>query len=554
METKKYAIGVDYGTNSVRAVIIDISDGEEIASYVYNYEKGKDGIILDSKNHNVARQHPVDYIQGLETCIKKVLNRANKNRKFDIVGIGVDTTGSTPLPVDREGVPLGLKKEFRNNRNALAWLWKDHSGYGEAEEITELAKKEYPQYVNKCGGIYSSEWFFSKILHCLRADPVVFDAAYSWVELCDFIPALLSGNIKPENIKRGICAAGHKAMFNKEYGGLPSKEFLAKLNPKLADLRDRLYANAYPAGIKAGNISKKYAKMFGLSEDTAISVGAFDAHMGAVGAGIAPGSMVKIIGTSTCDMAVAPKTETITDIPGLCGIVDGSILPGYWGLEAGQSAVGDILYWFVDNFVRGKEYGKDPHKFLSKKAGELSPGETGLLTIDWHNGNRTVLVDQRLTGLTVGFTLGTKPEHIYRSIIEGTAFGAKIIISRFEKYGVKINDLICTGGIADKNPVFMQVYADVLDRELKVAKSNQTCALGAAIFGIIAAGREKSGYEKIEDIQKKICGIKKVYTPGRENVSKYKDIFGLYKQLHDTFGTKKQEYNLFNVMKELLKK
>ena len=551
----KYSIGLDYGTNSVRAVIVDISNGEEIASYVYNYTKGKNGIILDPKNHNVARQHPYDYIKGLEICILGVLKQVKNKRKFDpnnIIGIGIDTTGSTPIPVDKEGVPLAFQKEFKNNINALAWLWKDHSSHLEAAEITELAYNEYPQYILKCGGTYSSEWFFSKILHCLRVDKKVFDAAYSWVELADYIPAVLTGNTDPLTIKRSICAAGHKAMYNEQYGGLPSKEFLSKLDPKLGELIDRLYTKAEPSNVKAGNISSEYAKKFGLSKDVSIAVGAFDAHMGAVGAGIKPSTLVKIIGTSTCDMMVVPKTDKLENIPGLCGIVDSSILPGYWGLEAGQSAVGDILYWFVDYIVQ-KSSGQDPHKTLTAKASKLKPGETGLLTIDWHNGNRTILVDPQLTGLTVGFTLGTKPEHIYRSIIEATAFGAKVIIDRFQEYGVKVNEVIGCGGIAEKNPLFMQIYSDVLGVEIKISRSSQTCALGAAIFGAVCAGKEKSGYENVEQAQEKMCGIKKVYKPIKQNHIIYQKIFKLYRQLHDIFGTQTYSSNLFHVMKDLLK-
>jgi len=492
----------------------------------------------------------------MEYCLANVIKAAQKNKKFkreNIIGIGVDTTGSTPIPVDKNCVPLSFAKEFKNNINAQAWLWKDHSGFEEAGLITELAGKEWPQYLVKCGGTYSSEWFFSKILHCLNVDSKVFNAAYSWVELADYIPAVLTGAASPAQIKRSICAAGHKAMFNEKYGGLPEKSFLAKLNPELAELRDRLYSKAYPSDVKAGNISPEYAKKFGLPAGVSVSVGAFDAHMGAVGAGIKPGSLVKIIGTSTCDMAVSPKSEQLQDIPGLCGIVDSSILPGYWGLEAGQSAVGDILYWFVDNFAGKKVFGNDPHKVLTEKAGKLQPGETGLLTLDWHNGNRTVLVDSRLTGLTVGFTLGTKPEHVYRSLIESTAFGAKVIIDRFREYGVKIDEVINCGGIAEKNALFMQIYSDVLGIEMKISKSSQTCALGAAIFGAVCAGKEISGFENVEQAQNKIAGIKKVYKPNKQNHIKYRELFKLYKQLHDNFGLKNRPENMSNIMKDLLR-
>ncbi|MDD5687691.1 MAG: ribulokinase [Elusimicrobia bacterium] len=560
--SKKYTIGVDYGTNSVRAVIVDIGNGEEIGSCIFNYEKGIDGIILDTKNPNVARQHPVDYVKGLEISIKGVLKSTGKIKGFNkenIIGIGVDTTGSTPIPVDELGQPIAFSKEFKSNINAMAWLWKDHSGYAEAEEITKLAKERNEPYLSKCGNVYSSEWFWSKILHCSRVAPAVFDAAYSWVEFADYIPGLLIGRQKPTELMRSVCAAGHKAMYNSQWGGLPSKEFLGVLNPKLSELRNRLYTKAYPAGVKAGTISSHYAKEFGLREDVAISVGAFDAHMGAVGAGIKPGTLTKIIGTSTCDMMVAPNTEKLADIPGLCGIVDGSIIPGYFGLEAGQSAVGDIFNWFVKNYV-SREYFKvsskktDLHQIVTNKASKLFPGESGLIALDWNNGNRTVLVDAKLSGLLIGQTLHTKPEEIYRALIEATAFGARIIIDRFEEYGVKVKEVVNCGGIAEKNPLLMQIYADVFNRPMKISRSSQTCALGASIFGSVAAGREKGGYDTVEEAQAVMCGLKSVeYQPNLENHKIYRELFGLYKQLHDIFGTKEFSSNLYHVMKTLLK-
>jgi len=547
---KKYSIGLDFGTNSVRALVVDISNGEELSNYVFNYEKGDNGVILDRNNPLVARQHPIDYLKGLEVSIIGALEQADKVKGFkrsDVIGIGIDTTGSTPLPVDEKGIPLALRKEFKNNINALAWLWKDHSSYKEAQEITELAKKKGEPYLNKCGGVYSSEWFFSKILHCLRIDSKVFNSAYSWVELADFIPAVLTGKQNPIEIKRSICAAGHKAMFNPKWGGLPSKEFLKHLDKRLAQLRDRLYEKAYTSDIKAGNLSNIYAKKFGLSEDVVVSVGAFDAHMGAVGAGIKPNTLVKIIGTSTCDMMVVPNSEKLADIPGLCGIVDGSIIPGYFGLEAGQSAVGDIFNWFT-------RFSSMSHEILTKKAAELKPGETGLLALDWNNGNRTVLVDAELSGLLIGQTLHTRPEEVYRTLIEATAFGARVIIDRFEEYGVKVKEIINCGGIAEKNPLLMQIYADVLNKPMKVSKSSQTCALGAAIFGAVAAGKGKGGFDKVEDAQRVICKLKDtVYKPNLRNNKIYEKIFKLYKELHDVFGTKNYKKNLYHVMKELIK-
>ncbi len=543
-----YTIGLDYGTNSVRCVIVDIADGREVGTAVYSYPTGQAGIMLDKNDHNLARQNPADYIKGIEVTIKKAVNQAKKTvKKFKpdaIIGIGVDTTGSTPLPVDKHGTPLGMLPEFRKNKNAQAWLWKDHTGHAEAAEITELAEKEHPEYLAKCGRVYSSEWFFSKILHCLRTDPKVFDAAYSWVECCDYIPAVLTGTHRPEAIKRSRCAAGHKAMFNADWGGLPAKDFLAKLDPKLGELRDRLYDKTYTVETEAGKLTEQWAKKLGLKEGISVAVGAFDAHLGAVGSGIAPGKLVKIIGTSTCDILVAEAGKQLLDIPGICGIVDGSILPGYFGLEAGQSAVGDLFNWFIYHIrPGGKSAGS--HESLAKKAAKLRPGQSGLLALDWNNGNRTILVDQRLTGLLLGQTLHTRPEEIYRALIEATAFGALTIINRFEEYGVKVNEVINCGGIAEKSPLLMQIYADVTGREMKVSRSAQSCALGAVIAAAVTAG----GHKSFAGAQAAMCGIKKTtYKPKPEKHAIYKKLYTLYKQLHDAFGSAAQA----NVMKELL--
>ena len=543
-----YTIGLDYGTNSVRCVIVDIADGKEIGTAVYEYPTGQAGIILDKNDHNLARQNPADYVKGIEVTIKKAVLQAKKTvKKFDagqIIGIGVDTTGSTPLPVNKNGTPLGMLPEFKKNKNAQAWLWKDHTGFAEAAEITELAKKEHPEYLAKCGQVYSSEWFFSKILHCLRTDPKVFDAAYSWVECCDYIPAVLTGTEKPEVMKRSRCAAGHKAMFNSDWGGLPAKDFLAKLDPKLGELRYRLYDKTYTVETEAGKLTQQWAKKLGLKAGISVAVGAFDAHLGAIGSGIGTGKLVKIIGTSTCDTLVTESGKQLADIPGICGIVDGSILPGYIGLEAGQSAVGDIFNWFV-NYIQPGGKAAGSHDALTKKAAKLKPGQSGLLALDWNNGNRTILVDQRLTGLLLGQTLHTKPEEIYRALIEATAFGALTIINRFEEYGVKVSEVINCGGIAEKSPLVMQIYADVTGREMKVSRSAQSCALGAAIAAAVTAG----GYKNFAEAQTAMCGIKKVtYKPIAENHAIYKRVYTLYKHIHDAFGSG----TMANVMKELL--
>ena len=409
MSDARYAIGLDYGTNSVRALIVDVRDGAEIATFVHEYRRGEAGIITDPSNPHVARQDPADYVEGLEVCVIGALKAAAEEPHFcpeRIIGIGVDTTGSTPLPLDREGTPLASLPQFAGNPNALAWLWKDHSSVDEAERITALAAAHRPQYLKKCGGTYSSEWFWSKIWHCLNTDPAVFDAAYTWVECCDYVPAVLVGDTHPEHIKHGVCAAGHKAMYACDHGGLPDAEFLALLDPKLADLRGRLYECAYDSSVVAGKLCLLWAEKLGLPAGIPVAVGAFDAHHGAVGAGVAEGTLVKIIGTSTCDITVTPPRETFPDVPGVCGIVDGSVLPGYFGVEAGQSAVGDIFNWFVSEVCEGDG---SLHEELTQKAAQLKPGESGLLALDWNNGNRTILVDARLTGLLLGADAAHQP-------------------------------------------------------------------------------------------------------------------------------------------------
>ncbi len=551
-----YTIGLDYGTNSVRALIVDIANGYELATAVHEYETGEAGIILNSADHNLARQNPADYLRGAVAVVKAAVSEAgNADKDFDasqVIGIGIDTTGSTPIPVDKNGTPLSMLAKFRGNPNACAWLWKDHTGHAEAAEITELAKKEHPEYLAKCGGIYSSEWFFSKVLHCLRTDPDVFDAAYSWVECCDYIPAVLTDTTKPDIIKRSRCAAGHKAIFNDKLGGLPSKDFLSRLDPKLGELRDRLYDKTYTIETTAGKLVEQWADKLGLPAGIPVAVGAFDAHLGAVGSGIAAGKLIKIIGTSTCDMLVAESDHELADIPGICGIVDGSILPGFFGLEAGQSAVGDIFNWFV-NYVQPGGESAGSHEALTEKAENLKPGQSGLLALDWNNGNRTVLVDQRLTGLLIGQTLHTRPEEIYRALIEATAFGALTIINRFEEYGVKVSEVINCGGIAEKNPLLMQIYADVTGREMKISRSAQSCALGACIAGAVVAGKESGGYDDFADAQAAMCGIKDVtYKPIPENNTVYQQLYALYMQLHDAFGLQDWSGKLANVMKDLL--
>jgi len=378
----------------------------------------------------------------------------------------------------------------------------------------------------------------------------VFAAAYAWVELADFVPGYITGHLDPLTVPRGVCAAGHKAMYNAEWGGLPSEEFLASLDPDLVEIRRRYAPEAVPSDQPAGGLSPEVASKVGLLPGIPVAVGAFDAHMGAVGAGIAPGTLVKIIGTSTCDMMVAPCDQPLVDVPGLCGIVPGSIIPGMYGLEAGQSAVGDIFNWFAAHLApRQYTAGKDPHAALTKEAQKLKPGESGLLALDWNNGNRTILVDPLLTGLVVGQTLHTTAPEVYRALVEATAFGALTIIKRFEEYGVAVREVVNCGGIAEKNPFVMQIYADVCNRPMKVSRSAQTCALGAAIFGAVVGG----AYRSTEEAQQRMTGVKaKVYRPSKAAAEAYAELYGLYRALHDSFGTQTGQGNLHQVMKQLI--
>jgi len=544
-----FTLGLDYGTNSVRALIVRSADGAEIASSVVMYPSGHDGILLDPKDHHVARQHPGDYLLSLQKSVRGALAAAKKVRGFRpdaIVGIGVDSTGSSPIPVDQKNRALTEQARWKNNLAAQCWLWKDHTSWQEAQEITQLALAERPQYVAKCGNTYSSEWFWSKILHCARTAPKVFAAAYSWVELCDWVPAVLAGVTDPLQVRRGVCAAGHKAFYAEEWGGLPDQGFLSKLDPRLGDLRARLYERAYDASASAGTLSAEWAKKLGLREGIPIAIGEFDVHYGAIGCGVQEGTLVKVIGTSTCDCCVVSAEKKIPDIPGICGIVRGSILPNYFGIEAGQSAVGDIFKWWVEGVCGGNE---KLHRALTEEASLQKPGEAGLIALDWNNGNRTILVDQTLSGLLLGQTLHTTQAEIYRALIEATAFGARAIIERIREYGVPIERVVCAGGIALKNPLLMQIYADVTGCVMQVAESSQACALGSAISAAVLAGAQPD----FATAQRRMTGLaKKQYRPDAKRRKVYDELYRLYRQVHDAFGGVTRTADLSRVMKDLL--
>ena len=551
----KYSIGFDFGTNSCRGILVNIFSGKEECDHVYKYKKGSSGVIISKQNSLLARQHPSEYTSALIECTKKIIFKGKKKINYfkstQIIGLGVDTTGSSPMPVDEKGYPLVFNKKYKNNLNALVWLWKDHTSFKEAEIITNIANKFFPDYLKNIGGRYSSEWFWSKILHLKNIDSKLFESIFSFVEVCDYIPALLSGNTNPLELKRSACAAGHKALYNEKWGGLPDIKFLKKLDPKLVSLKKRLYNKVYPPEEAAGYLSQSWAKKLGLKENIKIAMGGFDAHIGAVGANIQEGILVKVMGTSTCDIAIKSAKKKIKNIPGVCGIVKNSVLSNFLGIEAGQSAVGDIFSSYIKNNV-GEKYGKNfEEKFsnLESCASKIKPGEHGLLSLDWHNGNRTILVDTVLSGLLVGQNLQTKQHEIFKAMIEATAFGSLTIIDQIEKFGVSIKEIIAIGGLSKSN-IIMQTYSDITGRKINVLKSDQVCAVGSAV---LASCNNTEGYLDIKTAQKKMAvKVRKIYHPIKKNNKVYMRIYQLYSDLHDVFGRINSKKSLHHIMKELI--
>lgn len=547
--TGKFVIGIDYGTDSVRSVVVDTSNGEIVGTSVFEYPRWKKGLFCDPAI-NQFRQHPLDYIEGLEHSVKGALSRLSPEVVKNIVGITVDTTGSTPVAVDKEGVPLSLKPGFECNPDAMFVLWKDHTAVKEAAEINILAKTwggvDFTKFE---GGIYSSEWFWAKVLHVLRNSIEVRKSAWSWVEHCDWIPALLTGNTNPHELKRSRCAAGHKAMWHIDFNGLPDNGFLTKLDPLLSGLRERLYKETYTSIIEVGMLSEEWAVKLGLQANVRVGAGTFDAHSGAVGGEIKPYHLVKVMGTSTCDMIVAPMAEVGDNlVAGICGQVDGSIVPGMVGLEAGQSAFGDIYAWFsklllwpVTDIISGMNWLDDKTKTrlkeetadkmiaeLSKQAESLPLKETAIVALDWLNGRRTPDANQELKGAITGLSLGSDAPRIFKALVEATAFGSRMINERFISESIRIDGVIAIGGVAKKNPFVMQIVADVLNKPIKVASSDQTCAIGSAMAASVVAGVHKD----IPAAQKAMGGgFEKEYKPDPVQAKKYETLFKKYKEL-----------------------
>ncbi|MBQ4089388.1 MAG: ribulokinase [Clostridia bacterium] len=534
----KYTIGVDFGTLSARAVVIEVGTGKELASATLNYKHAVMDEYLPTGERlkpDWALEHPQDYLDCLGYTIPEAMKNAGVDAA-DVIGVGIDFTACTMVAVDKEGTPLCLKPEWEHNPHSWIKLWKHHAAQDEANRINAIAEERGETFLARYGGKTSSEWMFAKIWQVLNEAPEVYEATDRFMEAGDWVIMQLTG-VEARN----ACMAGYKALWSKAEG-YPSKDFFKALDPRLENVvEDKLTTNIYPIGAKAGEITEEAAKLTGLKVGTAVSVATVDAHVSIPATGsVEAGNMLMIMGTSTCDIMVSNEEHIV---PGMCGVVEDGVIPGLLGYEAGQSCVGDHFNWFVDTCVpeeyakEAAEKGMDLHQLLTEKAAQLKPGESGLLALDWWNGNRSVLVDVDLTGMMLGMTLTTKPEEMYRALIEATAYGTRIIMDTFEESDVKINNLLACGGIAKKNPFLMQIYADVLNREIKVVKSTQAPALGAAMFGAVAAGAERGGYDDIADAAREMGGVEdKMYQPIPENVEIYKKLYDEYKLLHDFFG------------------
>ena len=546
--TSKYVIGLDYGTDSVRSVIVDTINGVTVGTSVFEFPRWKKGLYCDPSS-NRFRQHPLDYTEGMEYVIKEALKGLSRDVIGNIVGITVDTTGSTPVAVDKDGVPLSLKPGFEDDPDAMFVLWKDHTAVKEAAEINELARSWGTDYTKFEGGVYSSEWFWAKILHVMRTNERVRKNAFSWVEHCDWIPALLTGNSDPLKIKRSRCAAGHKAMWHKDFNGLPEEKFLVRLDPILAGIRERLFTETFTCDVSVGDLSEEWADKLGLPAGVKVGAGAFDAHLGAIGGEIKPYQLIKVMGTSTCDMIVSPMNEVGDKlVAGICGQVDGSIIPGMLGLEAGQSAFGDIYAWFgkllmwpvteiisamswLDENAKERIRNETADRMiaeLSRQAESLANEETAIVALDWLNGRRTPYANQELKGAIAGLSLGSDAPRIFKSLVEATAFGSRMINDRFLSEGVRIDGVIAIGGVAKKNPFVMQIVADVLNMPIKVASADQTCALGSAMAASVMAGVHKDFPAALKAMG---GGFEKEYKPNPKRAKRYDELYNKYKKL-----------------------
>ncbi|MEH7095733.1 ribulokinase [Neobacillus vireti] len=550
----KYTIGVDYGTQSGRAVLVEVGTGREVATAVKPYTHGVMDEFLPNGTtkleHDWALQHPADYLEVLQVTIPEVLKNAQVTAD-DVIGLGIDFTACTVLPIDANGTPLCFKDEFINHPHSYVKLWKHHAAQDEANRLNDIAEERGEKFLQRYGGKISSEWLFPKVWQILNEAPEIYQAADQILEATDWVISELTGEIN-----RNSCTAGYKAIWHKQ-DGYPSNEFFKALDPRLEKVvEEKLSTNIVPIGSKAGEITKKAAKLTGLKPGTAVAVANVDAHVAVPAVGITePGKLLMIMGTSTCHILLGEEEKIV---PGMCGVVEDGVIPGYMGYEAGQSCVGDHFEWFTENCVpasyheEAKERGINIHQLLTEKASQLQVGESGLLALDWWNGNRSTLVDADLTGVLLGATLLTKPEEMYRALIEATAYGTRMIVETFRKNGVPVNEVYAAGGIAEKNAMMMQIYADVLSMDIKISASSQTPALGSAMFGAVAAGKERGGYDSITEAAKDMGRVKDyIYQPIKENAQVYHQLFTEYARLYDYFG--RGENNVMKTLKNIKK-
>lgn len=552
MSMVKYSIGVDYGTQSGRAVLVEIGTGKEVATAVKPYTHGvMDEFLPDGTTkleHDWALQHPTDYLEVLQITIPEVLEKAQVSPE-DVVGLGIDFTACTVLPIDEFGTPLCLKPEYRANPHSYVKLWKHHAAQDEANRLNEMAEQRGEAFLKRYGGKISSEWMVPKLWQILNEAPDIYKAADQILEATDWVIYQLTGEIN-----RNSCTAGYKAIWHKQEG-YPSKDFFKALDPRLENVvEEKLSTKIVPIGAKAGEITEAAAKLTGLKPGTAVAVANVDAHVAVPAVGITEaGKLLMIMGTSTCHILLGEEEKIV---PGMCGVVEDGVLPGFMGYEAGQSCVGDHFEWFTENCVpesyqdEAKAKGMNIHELLTEKANKLKVGQSGLLALDWWNGNRSTLVDADLTGVLLGATLLTKPEEIYRALIEATAYGTRMIVETFRDNGVPVNEVYAAGGIAEKNSLMMQIYSDVLNMDIKISASSQTPALGSAMFGAVAAGKERGGYDTITDAANEMGRVKdEFYQPKLENAAVYNVLYSEYARLYDYFG--RGENNVMKTLKKI---
>lgn len=540
----KYTIGLDYGTLSGRALLTDIATGEEVQTSVYDYPHAvMDEALPDGTKLGVdwALQHPRDYLDLLSETIPDVIEKSGVD-PADIIGVGVDFTACTVLPVKKDGTPLCFLDPYKNKPNAYVKLWKHHAAQDKANRLNETAQRMGEEWLKLYGGKISSEWLFPKVWQVLDESPNIYNAADYFIEAADWIVWQLTG-VQTRN----SCTAGYKAIWNKQKG-YPHEDFFAALDPRMRDIvSTKLSCPITPLGEKAGAVTEAMAALTGLKEGTAVAIANVDAHVCVPAVKITgPGKMLAIMGTSTCHMILG---DTEQAVPGICGCVEDGILPGYFGYEAGQSCVGDHFAWFTENCVsaeyheKARKEGKDIHVYLQEMMMEEKPGESGLLALDWWNGNRSVLVDVDLTGMMIGMSLQTRPEQMYRALVEATAYGTRKIIEAFEQNGIAVDAFYAAGGIAEKSPAIMQIYADIIRKPIRISGSAQGPALGSAIFGAVAGG----GYDSVFEAAEHMGKLKDTcYTPIGENAAVYDKLYAEYDTLHKYFGE-----GLNDVMKRL---